>query len=64
MRQRPIPGTGDALFGAEDAQIELGAAQGGDADAVALGSGLDVVLGARALEQVLAQPFGYEFAPG
>jgi hypothetical protein len=64
FRQGPKPGTGHALFCAGDPEVELGAAQGGNADAIELGSGLDVVLRAPTVAQIFPQPFGGELAGG
>ena len=53
---------GEALLGAHDAQIKLGAAQGSDADTVILSGVLDFDLRALTVEQVMAQPLGCELA--
>ena len=64
FRESPIPAAGDALLRTHDAQIKFGATQGPDADTVALSRGLDVVLGALAAAQVIAQPTDGELAQG
>src|SRR6202051_3062003 len=64
MRQSPPPGTGFSVFGATNADIEFGAAQGGDADTIALGGYLDGALGLAAKLQAVTQPLGGKLALG
>src|ERR1700686_2722824 len=64
MRQSPPPGTRFSVFGATNADIEFGAAQGGDADTVALGGYLDGALSLAARLQAVTQPLGGKLALG
>ena len=47
----------DPVFGAANAQIEFGAAQGGDANAITLGGDLCCALRLASILQMVTQPF-------